>query len=77
MVANVKQTMRYHVVTHYGTSEQYYGDSNPYKVHGSGQGAGNSGMEWNFLSIPIMEMMKKKRRDVSSQASMAKHGKKI
>ena len=51
--------MRYHVVTHYGTSEQYYGDSNPYKVHGSGQGAGNSGMEWNFLSIPIMEMMEK------------------
>ena len=59
LVTNIKENMRYHVVTHYGKSSRFYGHSTSNSVHGSGQGSGNTGMEWNFLSIPAMTMMKK------------------
>ena len=57
LVSNTKNNVKYQVVTYYGSSTRSYGNDKPLKVHGSGQGAGNAGMEWSFLSIPAIQMM--------------------
>ena len=57
MVVKTKKTMKYHVTTIHGQSEKYYTHDIKHPVHGSGQGSGNAGSEWNFISIPILKTM--------------------
>ena len=48
LVTNTKETMQYTIVTKYGPSKKSYSHSDEHPIHGSGQGAGNSGTEWTF-----------------------------
>ena len=57
MIAKTKNTIKYHITTIHGQSEEYYKHNTKHPVHGSGQGSGNAGSEWNFISIPILKTM--------------------
>ena len=56
-VTRTKTETRYYSLTTQGPSKQYYKHSNTSPVCGSGQGSGNAGTEWNFVSIPILSIV--------------------
>ena len=57
MTAQIKKTIKYHVTTIHGQSTESYHHHKDSPVHGSGQGSGNAGTEWNFISIPLLKTM--------------------
>ena len=59
LVSNTRQNTRYTIVTKYGPSQQHYKYTQETPIQGSGQGSGNPGIEWNFLSIPIINFTEK------------------
>ena len=58
-VTKTKQETQYHVLTSHGSSITSYSHKKSTPVWGSGQGSGNAGVEWNFLSIPVMQVLNK------------------
>ena len=58
-VNHTKANMKYHPVTHYGVSKKYYKHTPQHPIYGSGQGSGNAGQEWNFISVILMKLMEK------------------
>jgi len=38
-------------------SKKSYSSTNKLQYHGSGQGAGNGGTKWTFISIPMIEVV--------------------
>ena len=61
MVAKTKtKTIQYHVTTIHGQSDEYYKHHKKHPVHGPGQGPGNAGLEWIFITIPIIKTFEQK-----------------
>ena len=46
--------MKYYILTKAGISDNYYHHTDDSPIYGSGQGSGNAGTEWNYVSIPLM-----------------------
>lgn len=63
LVSNIKKQIKYYILTNKGRSTEYYRHAAHAPIHGSGQGSINAGTEWNFTSIPLMQLMGKKSKD--------------
>ena len=68
--------MKYHPITHYGVSKKYYKNTDQNPIYGSGQGSGNAGLEWNFISIVLMKLMEKNGDGCTITHPTKKYGKK-
>ena len=55
LIAQTKEQTKYHITTAQGTSKKSYKSSKTNPIHGSAQGSGNAGTEWNNISIPILK----------------------
>ena len=60
LTEQTRKHTKYHITTAHGTSQNSYQSSPNMIIYGSAQGSGNAGTEWNFLSIPILNIMGKK-----------------
>ena len=58
-VSNTRQNTRYTIVTKSCASQQHYKHMQETPIHGSGQGSGNTGTKWNFLSNLKINLMEK------------------
>ena len=59
LVSMTRKNTKYTIVTKFGPSKHHYTHTKQTPIHGSGQGSGNAGTEWNFLSIPVLNLMDK------------------
>ena len=55
LTAQTREQTKYHITTAHGTSHTFYQSSKHIPLHGSAQGSGNAGTEWNNLSFPILK----------------------
>ena len=75
-VNQTKVNMKYHPVTYYCVSEKHYKHTPQNPIFGSGQGSGNAGLEWNFISVILMKLMGKIQMVVQSLTQIKKWKKK-
>ena len=51
----IREQSRYHITTANGTSADFYQTTKQTPIHGSMQGSGNAGTEWNNISFPLLK----------------------
>ena len=59
LVNKIRQNTKYYTSTKDGISKEPYYHHPTSPVYGSGQGSGNAGSEWNFISVPLMQTLEK------------------
>ena len=66
MTAQIKKTIKFRIITMHGqTTESYHQHKDsPVQKLGHGPGPGNTGTEWNFISIPLIKTRKTMQKDV-------------
>ena len=55
LITQTRKQTKYHITTAHGTSKSYYSSTKQNIIHGSAQGSGNSGTEWNNISFPFLQ----------------------
>ena len=55
LVTQTKKQTKYHITTAQVTSSSSYSTTKQNVIHGSAQGSGNAGTEWNNISLPILQ----------------------
>ena len=76
LVNTIRKNTRYYTSTKDGISKEPYYHHTTSPVYGSGQGSGNAGSEWNFISVPLMQTLEQLSDGCEITDPTKKNGKK-